>query len=187
MSKLCAGMTVSLDGFAADPSGEVGALYADSDVLRNSAYMDDLIAETGAVLMGRRTFDMAGDPDAFADSYEFQVPIFVLTHQPPATPPKQNDRLTFSFETDGLERAVDHAKSAAGDHAVTVVGGISVIRDLLLAGHVDELHIDIMPVLLGDGIRLLDGPLLRDIRVEKRSVREFGDRTAMRFRVLQCG
>lgn len=83
MAKMIVGMTTSLDGFVADRSGRVGRLYPDLAALRDSAYMNAAIEETAAVVMGRRTFEM-GEPDSNAGSYEFQVPIFVLTHQAPA-------------------------------------------------------------------------------------------------------
>src|ERR1700726_1653058 len=74
-------MTISLDGFVADQNGNAGRLYPDLAALRHTAYMKDAIEQTGAVLMGRRTFEMA-DPDSYVGNYEFQVPIFVLTHHP---------------------------------------------------------------------------------------------------------
>ena len=61
--------------------------------------MQAMIRETGAVLMGKRAFEM-GDPDSYVGTYEFQVPIFVLTHEPPTVPPKQDEHLTFTFVTD---------------------------------------------------------------------------------------
>src|SRR5665811_1236087 len=112
MAHVIAGMTVSLDGFVADKDGSVERLYPDFDMLQGSDYMNGLIAETGAVLMGKQTFDMAGDPDSYADTYEFQVPIFVVTKNPPAIPPKQDGNLTFTFVTDGIEPAV--AQATAG-------------------------------------------------------------------------
>lgn len=69
--------------------------------------------------MGRRAFQMADDPDWYVGNYEFQVPIFVLTHELPAVPPKQDERLTFTFVADGLESAISQAMVAAGDRAVT--------------------------------------------------------------------
>jgi dihydrofolate reductase len=81
MATVIAGMTVSLDGFVADRRGRVERLYPDLEDLRHTAYMTDAVAETGAVLMGKRTFEM-GDPDAYVGHYEFQVPIFVVTHAP---------------------------------------------------------------------------------------------------------
>ena len=59
-----------------------------------------------------------GDPDAYVGNYEFQVPIFELTHRPPVVPPKQDERLTFTFVTDGLASAIDQAKAAAGESVV---------------------------------------------------------------------
>jgi dihydrofolate reductase len=132
MATVVAGMTVSLDGFVAEATGSARLLYTDLPELRRSAYMDATIEETGAVLMGRRTFEM-GDPDWYVGNYEFQVPIFVLTHHPPETPPKQDERLTFTFVTDGVVSAVEQAKAAAGDKAVQVVGGASVVQQLLRA------------------------------------------------------
>jgi hypothetical protein len=85
MARVIAGMTTSLDGFVADPSGSAERLYPDLADLQGSAFMNDLIAETGAVLMGRRAFEMA-DPNWYVGNYEFQVPIFVLTHRPLAAP-----------------------------------------------------------------------------------------------------
>lgn len=122
MAKLIAGMTMSLDGFVADRSGGVELLYQDLGALRGSPYMNAMIDETGAVLMGRRTFEL-GNPDEYVGNYEFQVPIFVLTHHPPKVAPKQDERLTFTFVSGDLESVVDRAKAAAGDKAVTVVGG----------------------------------------------------------------
>ena len=101
MARVIAGMTVSLDGFVQDANGSTDALYPDLTELQDSAYMKALQERTGAVLMGRRTFDMAGDPDGYADSYELQVPIFVLTHTPPAVAPKHNERLFLTVVTDG--------------------------------------------------------------------------------------
>ncbi len=135
--------------------------------------------------MGRRTFDMAGDPNSCADDYEFPVAIFVVTHHPPAVMPKQHDRLTVTFVTDGVESAVAQARAAAGDRAVTVVGGASLIRDLQLAGLVDELDVDVIPVFLGDGLRWFDSPSLEGVRLEKIRVREIGVRTNLRFRVVK--
>src|SRR5580700_4341601 len=137
-------MTISLDGFVADQNGNAGRLYPDLAAFRYTTYMKDAIEQTGAVLMGRRTFEM-GDPDSYVGNYEFQVPIFVLTHHPPRVAPKQDEHLTFTFVTDGVESAVVQAKAAARDKAVQMVGGVSTGRQLFDAALVDELHIDIMP------------------------------------------
>jgi dihydrofolate reductase len=183
MTRVIAGMTVSLDGFVQDADGSTEALYPDLAELRDSAYMKTLQERTGAVLMGRRTFDMAGDTDSYADTYELQVPIFVVTHAPPTVAPKRNEELFCTFVTDGVESAVARAAEAAGERAVSVVGGVDLNRQLLAAGLVDELHVDVMPVLLGAGLRLFDGtpPLV----LEKLGVEEVGARTSLRFRVVR--
>jgi dihydrofolate reductase len=183
MATVVAGMTMSLDGFVADARGSVGHLYPDLAALRGTAYMNAAIDETGAVLMGRRTFEM-GDPDSFVGNYEFQVPIFVLTHHPPARPPKQDERLSFTFVPDGIDSAIAKASAAAGDKAVQVVGGASVIQQLLRAGLVDELRIDVMPVVLGSGLRLLENIEADRIQLEKRDVQEVGARTSLGFRIV---
>jgi dihydrofolate reductase len=183
MATVVAGMTVSLDGFVADASGSARRLYTDLVELRQSAYMDATIEETGAVLMGRRTFEM-GDPDWYVGNYEFQVPIFVLTHHPPETPPKQDERLTFTFVTDGVVSAVEQARAAAGDRAVQVVGGASTVQQLLRAQLVDELRVDVMPVLLGGGLRLLENVDPERVLLEKSDVEDLGPRTSLGFRVL---
>lgn len=182
MARVIAGMTISLDGFVADADGSAGPLYEDLADLQGTAYMKGMQDETGAVLMGRRTFDMGGDPDSWADeAYEFQVPIFVVTHTPPPVTPKGTDRLSFTFVTDGVRAAVAHATAAAGDRAVTVVGGADVTRQLLAAGLVDELRVDVVPVLLGAGLPLFAGTGRRTL--EKIGVQEVGARTTLRFRV----
>ena len=181
MARVHAGMAVSLDGFVADHTGSVERI-SDPTVLHDADYMNALIAETGAVVMGRRSFDMAEDPDWYVGHYEFQVPIFVLTHQPPPVVPKQDEQLTFTFVTDGVESAIAKAKAAARDTVVQVLGA-SVIQQVLRVGLVDELHVEVIPVLLGAGLRLFDGPGLERVNLTKIGVREVGAMTELRFRV----
>ena len=182
MAKVIAGMTMSLDGFVEDADGSAGALYPDLAALRETPYMRAMQEETGAVLMGRRTFAMAGDPDSYADTYELQVPIFVVTHTPPPVEPKRNEQLSFTFVAEGVQAAVARAVEAAGERAVTVVGGTDLFRQLFAADLVDEVRVDVMPVLLGAGRRLFEGS--GPLALEKLSVEEVGDRTSLRFRVL---
>jgi dihydrofolate reductase len=172
------GMTMSLDGFVADRSGDVGSLYPDFAALRHSAALREVVASTGAVAMGRRTYEMAGGDWS---GYEFRVPIFVLTHRPPARPAHGRD---FAFVTDGIESLMRRARAAAGDRDVTVVGGPDLGRQLLRAGLVDELEIDIMPILLGAGLRLFDGIGSQPIALERVGLVESGQRTTLRFRVV---
>ena len=88
MATVHAGMAMSLDGFVADRNGGTARL-SDPATRRGSAYMTALIQATGAVVMGRRSFAMAEDPDWHVGLYEVQVPIFVLTHQPPPIMPNR--------------------------------------------------------------------------------------------------
>jgi dihydrofolate reductase len=176
-------MTVSVDGYVADADGSPAALYPDLAELRPTHYMTEMVDETGAVVMGRRTFAMA-DPDSYAGTYEFQVPIFVVTHRPPATHPRESDKLTFAFVTDGPEAAIAAAKAAAGERAVTVVGGADLGRQLLTRGLVDELRLDIMPVLLGGGRRMFEPDAdLAALGLRTERVLEVGMRTSLRFTV----
>lgn len=177
---------MSLDGFVSDPQGRLDALYADMDTFRESEVLQESIRNTGAAILGRNAYDMAEDPDSYADNYEYQVPIFVLTHRPPRRRPRETASLTFTFVTDGIESAVRQAKAAAGDRDVTVVGGASTTRQCLRAGLADELHIDIMPVLLGDGLRLFEGLDPESLRLERIAVVALpAGRTHLRFRVLR--
>src|SRR5688572_29475781 len=99
-------MTMSLDGFVNDRNGSVEALYPDLETLRNEELLREAIRNTGAVVMGRNAFAMAEDPDWFAGNYEFQTPIFVLTHEAPQRRPKESGNLSFTFVTDGIESAI---------------------------------------------------------------------------------
>lgn len=154
MGKVIAGMTMSLDGYINDRTGSVAQLYADFSELHDVASFQEAINHTGAVVMGKHAFEM-GDPDSW-DAYEFQTPIFVVTHTPPVQQPKENDRLTFTFVHDGIERAIVQAKQAAGSKDVQIVGGARTIQQSLNTGLCDELHLDIVSVLLGSGRRLFE-------------------------------
>lgn len=179
MGKIRFGMTMSLDGFVADRHGGVGALYPDFEEMRQSETLREAVAATGAVVMGRRTYEMAaGD----WTGYEFHVPVFVLTHRPPATP---DAGLVFTFVTDGVESAIGQARAAAGDKDVTVVGGADTGQQLLRAGLVDELEVSVMPVLLGGGLRLFEHLGPEPIRLERITVATSPIRTDIRFRVIK--
>ncbi len=180
MGKVAFGMTMSLDGFVADRKGDVSILYPDMAEWGHTETAKEIIESTGTVVMGRHSYDMAVGGD-WSD-YEFRVPIFVLTHHPPERPARGRD---FTFVTDGVENAIRQARAAAGDKDVTVVGGVDTGRQLLRAGLIDELHIDIMPILLGDGLRLFERWQTEPIQLERIKVRESGVRAELRFRVVK--
>jgi dihydrofolate reductase len=172
MGKVIAGMTMSLDGYINDHDGSVEKLYSDFPELHNAPSFQEMIKNTGAVIMGRHVYEMA-DPFLWAnDDYEFQTPIFVLTHTPPAKYPKGNGKLSFTFVTDGIESAISQSTSAASGKDVQIIGGARTIQQYLNAGLCDELQIDIMPVLLGKGIRLLENIDTDKIKLERIKVEE---------------
>ena len=182
--KVIVGATMSLDGFINDRSGSVDRLYPDLEALRKTEALQESIRTTGAVVMGRRAYAM-GDPDSYVDNYEFQVPIFVLTHAVPEKLPKQSEKLTFTFVTDGIESAIRQAKAAAGDKNVTVVGGASTAQQCIQTGLVDEIEIGIMPILFGEGLRFFDQLDADSIELETTRVREAAGVTYLTFRVVE--
>ena len=115
----------------------------------SAAHLRGLWSELGAVLTGRRTFEVA---DGWGGNHAWG-PAFVLTHDIPAGWPRPDS--TVHFVTDGIESAVKQAKAAAGDRSVGVHGA-DTIQQLLNAGLLDEMNIDVSAVLLGSGVRLFD-------------------------------
>jgi dihydrofolate reductase len=169
MTKVVAIMSMSLDGYVADANdgvAEVFDWYFSGDVevatasgtsgmtFRVSAPSADhlraLMAEIGAMLTGRRTFERAG---GWGGRHPWDVPAFVATHQVPDGWPPPGSAV--HFVTDGIESAVARAKSAADPKSVGVHGA-QTIQQCLDAGLLDEIHIDLAAVLLGGGVRLFD-------------------------------
>ena len=183
MGNVIIGATLSLDGFMNDRHGNVRWLYPALEELRRTEMLQEEIRMTGAVVMGRRTYDMAeGD----LTGYEYQVSIFVLTHHIPEGGVKgENERLRVSFVTEGIERAIEKAKIAAGDKHVMVVGGANTAQQCLRAGLVDEIHIGIVPVLLGEGLRFFEPVVNEQMKMEKIRVLESKTRTDLWFRVVR--
>ncbi|HEX2911095.1 MAG TPA: dihydrofolate reductase family protein [Chloroflexia bacterium] len=186
MGKVIVGMTMSLDGFINDRNGRAEKLSPDFSELLESPSFKEMTQNTGAVIMGKNVYEMA-DPFMWAnDEYEFQVPIFVLTHTPPAKYPEGNDKLSFRFVTDGIESAIAQAKKAAGDKVVQVIGGANTIQQCLNSGLCDELQIDIMPVLLGKGLRLFENIDTDQLKLERAKVEETTPvRTSITLRVTK--
>lgn len=183
MAKVVAGMMMSLDGFVNDRDGNVAILYPDADTMRESASIQEAMRATGAVIMGRRSYEM-GNGDF--TGYEFQTPIFVVTHRAPERAAKgENAHLTFTFVTDGVASAVTRAKAAAGEKDVTIVGGPSIIQQCLNAGLIDELHLDVSPVLLGGGLRLFDRLETAGIALEQIAAGQSSYATELRYRVVR--
>jgi dihydrofolate reductase len=129
------------------PSGHSPQAAVDADILA------DLFATTGAVVMGRRTFDLHEEP--WGDNPPFHVPCFVLTHRKRETLVKDGGTI-FTFVTEGIEPMLAQAQAIAGEKQIYVLGGASLADQCLQAGLLDELHLHLVPVLLGHGIRLFE-------------------------------
>jgi len=168
MSKVVAVMSMSLDGFVADRSDGVNEVFdwyfnsgnvefrtggSDPMTFRvsepSAEHLRSLWSELGTIITGRRTFELA---DGWNGNHAWG-PAFILSHNVPAGWPRPNS--TVHFVTDGIESAVKQAKTAARGKSVGVHGA-DTIQQLLNAGLLDELSIDIAAVLLGSGIRLFD-------------------------------
>jgi dihydrofolate reductase len=187
MPKLKLNISMSLDGFVAGPNQtleeplgrggeqlhewafsaqawreahglEGGETNVDSEVIEAG------LAGLGATVMGRRMFSGGAGPwedDPKADAWwgddpPFHHPVFVLTHHE-REPVQKEGGTTFTFVTDGIESALEQARSAAGDEDVVVAGGADVAQQYLRAGLLDEIQLHVAPVLLGGGVRLFDG------------------------------
>jgi dihydrofolate reductase len=153
VAKLLYSATMSLDGFIAGPGGDMSWLTEHLGEPNPTA--ERLLAQVGAILAGNRTFG-GDDPNKGTDKEgafggQYQGPVIVLTHRPPAEPPAG---ITFAGD---LETAVADAKAAAEDRYVNILGA-DVARQCIEAKVLDELLVFIAPVLLGDGVRLFDNP-----------------------------
>lgn len=180
MGKVYFGMIQSLDGFVADHNGELKKLF---DSYEHHEGIPEQMENTGAVVMGRNTFEMAEDTDSYADDYEFQVPLFVLTHRPPVKHPKENDQLTITFVTEGIENAIQKAKASANGKDVLVLGA-NVGQQLLMAGLADELQIALAPIFLGRGTRMFENLEDLEIKLEKDRVFETIHQVEVWYKVI---
>jgi dihydrofolate reductase len=169
-------MSISLDGYVAGPDQSrdnplgIGGMklhqwhfHADEPGYEaDVAPRDWLLAPKGAYVMGRNMFgpirgEWEGDWRGWwGDEPPYHAPVFVLTHHA-HDPIEMKGGTTFHFVTDGFDAAFRQAKAAAGDGEVDIAGGASAVRQALNAGAIDELVLDVVPVLLGGGERLLDG------------------------------
>lgn len=181
MAKVIAGMTVSLDGFM-----DADRVNPDFDELRETAAFKKMIEDTGAVIMGRHTYEMA-DPMLWVnDDYEFQVPLFILTHTPPEKYPAGNGKISVKFVTDGIESAIVQAKEAADEKQVQIIGGADTIQQALNSRLCDELWLDVMPVLTGTGLRLFENIDNEKVKLERVSVEEITSmRTGIIYRLVK--
>ncbi len=205
-------LTMSLDGFVAgpdpsleDPLGRGGMELHEwafrleawrrehglegGEVDVDSQLVEEHLAATGAVVMGRRMFSGGAGPweeDANAggwwgDEPPYHKPVFVLTHHA-REPLELKGGTTFTFVTDGVEQAVGAARAAAGPKDVLVAGGADVVQQALRAGLVDAIDLHLAPLVLGGGTRLFDG--LEPQRLEIDGVVSAPRATHVRYRLV---
>ena len=204
MGKVAMGLSMSLDGFIAGPNdgperplGEGGerlfAWYSGGDteyrlpgtemVFEVSPQSAELLREAhskmGAFVTGRRTFDITG---GWGGSPPLGVPTFVVTHT--VAQEWVYEGSPFTFVTDGVESAVEQAKAVAGEKDVAV-GAASIVQQCIRAGLLDEIHVDLVPVLLGGGVRLFDHLGTGPIELERTRVIEAPGVTHLTFRIVK--
>jgi dihydrofolate reductase len=198
MGTVAAGFSMSLDGFIAGPDDNVDRVFAwmfsgdtgmrvtigeeDMDLKMSAEHanqVQDMTRETGAIVSGRRMFDVAG---AWGGVHPMNVPVVVVTHHIPQEWTGKDS--PFTFVTDGVESAVRKAREIAGDKNIGV-GGADVMRQCLELGLLDEIHIDLVPVLLGDGVRLFEYMGIEPIELEQTGVSQSPGVTHLSFRVVK--
>jgi dihydrofolate reductase len=121
-----------------------------------------MFASTGAIVIGRRMFDVGIGP--WGEDGAFGMPVFVVTNREAEVLVK--GPTTFTFVTDGATRAVELARRTAGERDVVVAGGADVVQQCLVAGLVDEIRLHVVPVLLGRGTRLFERPIGEQVELE---------------------
>lgn len=196
MGKVSFNMSMSLDGFVAGPNDEVDQIFkwyfsGDTEfpfpgsdfVFKVSHASAERLKEArktvGAIVTGRRNFNVAG---AWGGKPPLGVHHFVVTHSIPQEWVKEGS--PFTFVTDGVESAVEQAKETAGDKDVVISSG-NIMRQCLKAGLLDEINIDLVPLLLGEGIRLFEHLAIEPIELEIKSVIEGDGVTHLQYAVVK--
>jgi dihydrofolate reductase len=191
MGHVCVYMSISLDGFVAGPDvgvehpmglgGERLHAWLDGTDPRDAEIAGRMFstATTGAVIMGRRTFTVGEGP--WGEDGTFGLPCFVVTHRPADRVVK--GATTFTFVTEGVEAALVQARAAAGAGHVNVMGA-DIVQQMLRAGLIDELHLTVVPILLGGGVRLFDAAASEHVDLERIGVVDSAAVTHLQFRVV---
>jgi dihydrofolate reductase len=193
-AKVTSEISMSLDGFITDPNASVGTPLEGNDPGRlhdwrfdaktetDLAIVDEIYASTGAVVIGKRMFDVGFEP--WGDPPPFGMPVFIVTHEQRESLLMQGGT-TYTFVTDGIEAALELARAAAGDNNVGIWGGANIMRQYLKAGLLDEMQIHLIPVLLGGGIRLFEDLDPDGIELRRSSSIETPGATHFRFEVVK--
>lgn len=189
------GKSMSLDGFITGPNpgpdnplGDGGDRIFAWMAAGNAMHevLGDALASTGAVIMGKRTFEVIDGPEGWVapDGTPFALPVFVLTHE--VREPVTKGKTAFTFVNDGIQRALEQAKAAAGAEKNVGLMGANVTQQFIMAGLVDEMLISLVPVFLGGGARLFDQLTAAPFAFEPVGVIETPGATHLRFRVVRA-
>jgi dihydrofolate reductase len=167
------------------PHGQAGG-----EVNASTAIVEESLTNVGASVMGRKMFGGGPGPWGedpwdgwWGEDPPFHTPVFVLTHHAREPLAKQGGT-TFFFVTDGIEAALAHATEAASGKDVSLGGGANAAQQYLAAGLLDELQLNVVPVLLGDGTRLFDGIAGADVELEPIRVIDAPGVVHLRYRVV---
>jgi dihydrofolate reductase len=213
MSKFRFQISVSVDGFVAGPDqSEVNPLGVGGEDLHawvikleawrkqhgqeggevnaSTRVMEEIQSNVGATVMGRNMF--GGGPGPWSDDHPwngwwgdnppFHTPVFVLTHHP-REPLEMEGGTTFTFVTDGIESALEQARQVANGRDVLLGGGANVVQQYLAARLIDEFELHVVPILLGDGARLLEN--VGDLKLEQVRAIEGPEVTHIKYRVIK--
>lgn len=204
MSLVTADISMSLDGFIAGPEDRPGlGLGQGGERLHewivgleswrqrhglsggqtnpDTEILDEAFANVGAIVVGRRMYENA---EGWGENPPFHMPVFVLTHHAQDLLVKDGGT-TFTFVTDGFERALDQAKAAAGDKNVAVGGGANTIQQYLGSGLLDELQVHLVPIFLGGGVRLFEHLSPGQVELERTRVIDSPEVTHLKYRVVK--
>jgi dihydrofolate reductase len=172
MGLIYANLSMSLDGYIAGPNVSVdNGMGDDGDRLHDwmfagksgeeaEAFLADGLASVGAFVMGRTMLDVGIGP--WGDNPVFHGPVFVVTHRR-AEPIRREGGTTYTFVTEGPKAALDLARDVAGGRDIRIMGGAMIVREYLRSGVIDELRLDIVPILLGGGTPLFTDSVDRSI------------------------
>lgn len=170
--------TITFDGFLADVDGGLDWMFGRTSAPEDDAVVENVMNKIGAVVGGANKTQTIEDGEIPYGGM-LKVPVFLMTHS--AHEPIERDGITYTFVVDDIAEAVERASQASGDGWVSLLGG-SISRQCLRLGLVDELHLDVAPVLLGDGIPLFAG-LGQRIELERLETSAFASETHLRYRV----
>jgi dihydrofolate reductase len=186
MGKVLFGLSVSLDGFIADKHGDPSLVFAwmGGAMEQFHEVVGNTLDETGAVIMGHRSFDEIDGEQGwvFPDGTAPDWPVIVLQSQ--ARAPVKKGQTHYYFVTDGIHSAIAKARELIGEKNIALHGA-SAVQQALQAGLLDEFHMAIAHVLLGEGVRLFDHLGAKPIRLEHLRTLETPGATHLSFRVVK--